>query len=190
MAEGRVFHTWLGNFLWCSLQGAYSEEDSPTVLSGPAQDPCPVIQHPRWAADWMYYLLAGDANWCSGVLPNTIFLQGGGVGWVGLGFEFRAWCLQSRCSQSRHSTTWATLPRPFFSGYFGDGVSRTICRGWPQTSILPISASQVARILGVSHQHPAKCSPDWSWTWDPPTSSSDYQHVPPGLAAWASLRQY
>jgi hypothetical protein len=33
---------------------------------------------------------------------------------------------------------------PFCSGYFGDGVSRTICPGWPQTTSLPISVSQVA----------------------------------------------
>jgi hypothetical protein len=39
---------------------------------------------------------------------------------------------------------------PFCPGYFGDGVSQTICLGWPQTSILPISASQVARITGRS----------------------------------------
>jgi hypothetical protein len=26
--------------------------------------------------------------------------------------------------------------------------------GWPQTAILPILASQVARITGVSHQRP------------------------------------
>jgi hypothetical protein len=32
------------------------------------------------------------------------------------------------------------------------GVSRTICLGWPQTMILPILASQVARITSVSHQ--------------------------------------
>jgi hypothetical protein len=32
----------------------------------------------------------------------------------------------------------------------------TIFLGWPQTLILPISASQVGRITGVSHQHLAK----------------------------------
>jgi hypothetical protein len=37
--------------------------------------------------------------------------------------------------------------------YFEDGVSRTVCMGWPQAMILPISASQVARIINVSHQH-------------------------------------
>jgi hypothetical protein len=42
---------------------------------------------------------------------------------------------------------------PFCSGYFGDGVSVTISLGWPETSILLISASQVARVSGVSHQH-------------------------------------
>jgi hypothetical protein len=43
----------------------------------------------------------------------------------------------------------------FCSGYFGDGVSRTICLGWPQTLILPISASQVAKITCVSPSHQA-----------------------------------
>jgi hypothetical protein len=40
---------------------------------------------------------------------------------------------------------------PFCSGYFRDRVSRTIWQGWPQTTTLPISASQVARITSVSH---------------------------------------
>jgi hypothetical protein len=39
----------------------------------------------------------------------------------------------------------------FCSGYFGDGILRTICPGWPQTTILPIS--QIARITGVSQWH-------------------------------------
>jgi hypothetical protein len=41
----------------------------------------------------------------------------------------------------------------FFSGYFGDGVSQTICPGWSWAVILPVSAFQVARILGISHLH-------------------------------------
>jgi hypothetical protein len=36
-----------------------------------------------------------------------------------------------------------------------DGVSWTICPGWPQTVILPSSVSQVARIVGMNHWHPA-----------------------------------
>jgi hypothetical protein len=37
-----------------------------------------------------------------------------------------------------------------------DGVSQTspAPQDWPGTAILPISASQVARIADVSHQHP------------------------------------
>jgi hypothetical protein len=64
---------------------------------------------------------------------------------VGLGFVLAK---QVLCCMN-HSNS------PFCSGYFGVGVSRTICPGWPQTMILPISASQVARITDVSHQHPA-----------------------------------
>jgi hypothetical protein len=41
---------------------------------------------------------------------------------------------------------------PFCSSYFGDGVSRTLCLGWPQTAIIPISAYQVAGITDLSHQ--------------------------------------
>jgi hypothetical protein len=33
------------------------------------------------------------------------------------------------------------------------GISQSICPGGPQTTILPISASQVARITGMSHQY-------------------------------------
>jgi hypothetical protein len=47
----------------------------------------------------------------------------------GLGFELIASQLQSRCTQSGHSTFWAIHPSPFCSGYFGDGVSRTILPG-------------------------------------------------------------
>jgi hypothetical protein len=37
---------------------------------------------------------------------------------------------------------------------FGNGVSQIICQGWLQTVILPlpISASQVARIIDMSHR--------------------------------------
>jgi hypothetical protein len=37
------------------------------------------------------------------------------------------------------------------TGLFWDRVSETICLGWLWTMILPISASWVARIIGVSH---------------------------------------
>jgi hypothetical protein len=37
---------------------------------------------------------------------------------------------------------------PFCSGDFGDGFSQTVLLGWPRTTILLISASQVARITG------------------------------------------
>jgi hypothetical protein len=52
----------------------------------------------------------------------------------------------------------------FCSGYFGDGVSRTIYLGQPRTAILLISASQVARITDVNAQLPS-FSCDRSPTW-------------------------
>jgi hypothetical protein len=42
-------------------------------------------------------------------------------------------------------------------GYFRDWVLHTIYPGWPWTAVL-ISASWVARIIGVSHLRPA-----WMW---------------------------
>jgi hypothetical protein len=41
---------------------------------------------------------------------------------------------------------------PFFVGYFQDRVSQTICPGWLWTIVLLISASWVARIMGVNHR--------------------------------------
>jgi hypothetical protein len=44
------------------------------------------------------------------------------------------------------------LPCPtFYWAFYWDGVSCTFCPDWPQTAILPISASWVVRISGLSH---------------------------------------
>jgi hypothetical protein len=66
---------------------------------------------------------------------------------LGLGLELRASHLQSQ-----HPTTWATPPVHFALFILEMGG---IMKGWHQTSIVPISASQVARITGVSHWHSA-----------------------------------
>jgi hypothetical protein len=57
------------------------------------------------------------------------------------GFELRASHLLGRSSG-----TWTILPALFCVGYFKAMVSRTIFRGWIQTLMLLISASQVAMI--------------------------------------------
>jgi hypothetical protein len=49
------------------------------------------------------------------------------------------------------STLWATPPSSVLCGFFQGRVSRTICPGWLGTSILLISASWAARIIGVRH---------------------------------------
>jgi hypothetical protein len=64
---------------------------------------------------------------------------------VGLGFEYRVSRLQSG------ALPFGQRLSPFYSGYFGDDVSWTICPVWPWTVILPISVSQIARITCVSH---------------------------------------
>jgi hypothetical protein len=38
---------------------------------------------------------------------------------------------------------------PFYSGYFGGGILKTIPLGWPRTIIFLISVPQIARITGV-----------------------------------------
>jgi hypothetical protein len=65
---------------------------------------------------------------------------------VVLGLKLRAFTL-------RHS-----ISPIFCDGFFRDRVSGTICPGWLQTSILLISVSWVARIIGMSHLHLAKSS--------------------------------
>jgi hypothetical protein len=57
---------------------------------------------------------------------------------VGLGFELRAWHLQSRHYCLSHTSMLEMV------------VLRTICLGWPRTLILQISASHVAGITGVT----------------------------------------
>jgi hypothetical protein len=66
------------------------------------------------------------------------------------GFKHRTSCLQSRSS-----ITWNTPPAYFALVILEMGVSQTICPDWPQTKILPILASQVAKVTGMNHQHPA-----------------------------------
>jgi hypothetical protein len=44
---------------------------------------------------------------------------------------------------------------PFCSGYFGNESLKLFSLGWLQTTILTISASQVARIIGVGYWCPA-----------------------------------
>jgi hypothetical protein len=66
-----------------------------------------------------------------------------------LGFFFLYWDLNSGPSP------WVTSPALFCDGFFQDGVSWTICLGWLRTMILLISASWVARMIGVSHWQPA-----------------------------------
>jgi hypothetical protein len=79
----------------------------------------------------------------SSFLPSFLILIGGTGVWT-QGFALGKQVLD--CLS--HSSS------PFLSGYFGDGVSWTICLHWPWTQILSISASQVTKITDVSHGCP------------------------------------
>jgi hypothetical protein len=50
---------------------------------------------------------------------------------------------------------------PLCSGFFWMWILWTICLGFPQTTILPISASQEARITSMSHQQLAQSDEFW-----------------------------
>jgi hypothetical protein len=77
--------------------------------------------------------------------------------WAVLGSELRVSCLLGR-----YTITWVTPPALFCVEYFRDRVSRTICLSWPQTAIFLISASWVARIIGVRHWHLAQLPFIWA----------------------------
>jgi hypothetical protein len=62
-----------------------------------------------------------------------------------LGFEF------SKTRQALYHLSHSIIP--FCVGYFWDRVLWTIYLGWLWTATLLISASWVARIIGVSHLH-------------------------------------
>jgi hypothetical protein len=67
---------------------------------------------------------------------------------VGLEFELKA-----SYSQNRHSTT-QVIPLVHFALVILEMGYHELFAHWPRTAILPNSASQGARITGVSHQHP------------------------------------
>jgi hypothetical protein len=71
----------------------------------------------------------------------------------------------------------------FCSRHFGNGVLRTICTIWPQIMIHLISHSQVARITGVSHSHPALSE---TFAWEEPWSPLLFQ-ASWGIVSWNSF---
>jgi hypothetical protein len=73
------------------------------------------------------------------------------------------------------SSPWATPPAHFCFEYFRDRVSWAICPGWLWNTILLISASWVARITGVSYQHPATFQP-LLWLWEGQRFLFCFQH--------------
>jgi hypothetical protein len=86
-------------------------------------------------------------------LPKSfcLFVWFWGLWGQGLEFELGASCLQSR--HYRLSQTSSSFFCVFFC-FFKIGPLKLFASGWPQTVIFPMSASQVARITGMSHQHP------------------------------------
>jgi hypothetical protein len=85
------------------------------------------------------YLLSHTANpFCFHYLSNRISHLFTGLP----GYCFSYFCF-SHSWNDRH-----TLPHPTIGW---DGVLQTFCPGWPPTAIVLISASWVARMIGVSH---------------------------------------
>jgi hypothetical protein len=86
-------------------------------------------------------------------------------------FFLRCWGLNSGPS------TWASLLALFCDGSFWDRVSQTICPGWVRTTILLISASCVARNIGMSH---------WCLAvpWEIPRHGGEDEDHPPRSKVW------
>jgi hypothetical protein len=70
-----------------------------------------------------------------------------------LGFELRGFALAKQALYCL-----SHISSLFCSGSFRDGVSWTICLGWPCTPKPSYSVSQVARITVMNHQHLAMSS--------------------------------
>jgi hypothetical protein len=83
-------------------------------------------------------------------LPVPFMLQMTTSSFFGLGFVLFWWDWGLNLKQILCCLSYT--PVLFALVIFGDQVTQTICPGWPPTSvILPMSASQVVRITGVSH---------------------------------------
>jgi hypothetical protein len=102
----------------------------------------------NWNSSSLCLLSAGIIG--KGITPSSVCLSFpfyfGGTGVSTQGFVLTK---QALTKQILYCLNHASSP--FCSIYFGDRVSWTICLGWLRTVILPISASQVARITGMSH---------------------------------------
>jgi hypothetical protein len=99
-----------------------------------------VLLDHRCKDTWSWLCVEGDelslTPWR--LFPVCSFFFGGTKGWT-QGFPF--------AKQTPYHLNHTSSP---FVGYFGDGVLRTICWGWPQTEILLIAASLLARIICMS----------------------------------------
>jgi hypothetical protein len=74
---------------------------------------------------------------------------------------------------------WDDRQVPLCPGISWDGISWITCWGWPQTSILLISASHIARITGVSPWH--LTYPGFNEGWKYRKWGNDVHPISPGL---------
>jgi hypothetical protein len=96
---------------------------------------------------------------------------------------------QALLLQSGHFITWSSPSVHLSLFTFWRCDFETICLGWPQTMILPISASQVARITGVILV-PAHCDICFAYTYYALikfTPSIILSYVPPHFSPFISL---
>jgi hypothetical protein len=109
-----------------------------------------IIHLSGWIVQYVNYIsikLLKRRNWTT-LIAIYLFIL------VELEFELRASCLQSNYTGGVALSLEPHLQSTLL-WLFGDGVSQTICLECPRNAILPISASQVTRIKGVSHWHTA-----------------------------------
>jgi hypothetical protein len=75
------------------------------------------------------------------------------MGWGAVCFWWTEVCTQDLVFEKQGFYCLNHTSNLFCSGYFADGFYWSIYLGWPQIVILLISVSEVARIIGISHQH-------------------------------------
>jgi hypothetical protein len=138
-AGHHFFFFFLDRVLWCCPAGLklLGSSDPPVSRTGEV----PEREAPKWKEAWWSWI---PSSWCC---HSSTFFSSVFVFFV---------CFCGIWTQGLH---FESFHPPFFcDGFFWIRVSWAICSGWLRTTTLLISASWVAWITGVSHQHPAVMS--------------------------------
>jgi hypothetical protein len=94
------------------------------------------------------------------------------------------------CGLNLGPIPWTTPPALFRDGFFQDNVCQTIWPGWLRTTILLISASWEARIIGMSHGCPSSFLPSFLLSFLPSLPPSFLPSLPPSFLLLISFAYF